>query len=158
MTNRSCVMRMKLDYVQLVGRYCSWDRILILIYQIDAHDRKNGNANARKQWKNVLHMSTNPAFCWELFWIEMNLVQSDVSSSAVITNFHGGGWDEISLAGPLFSGIRLFSCRGVESFIWEGWLLIWGWTPNPPEMATKITLVSSDVTIHYTRSWVKTCT
>ena len=38
-------------------QHCSWGNILILIYRVDAHDLKNGNAHATKWWKNALRSS-----------------------------------------------------------------------------------------------------
>ena len=49
------------NFFQLMERHRSWDSVLILIYQIDAHDLKNGNVHARKRWKNALHLSMNSA-------------------------------------------------------------------------------------------------
>ena len=38
------------EFFQLMERHCSWDSILISIYQKDANLLKNGNANAKKWW------------------------------------------------------------------------------------------------------------
>ena len=43
-------------------RHRSWDSVLISIYGLDAHDLKDGNANATKRWKNALHLSMNSAY------------------------------------------------------------------------------------------------
>ena len=43
-------------------RHPSWGSILLLIYQLEAHDLKNGNAHLRERWK-MLHVSSmNPNY------------------------------------------------------------------------------------------------
>ena len=50
MTNRiMCHERetlLKLNFFQLMEQHRSWHSVLVLIYWIDAHDLKNGNAHA----------------------------------------------------------------------------------------------------------------
>ena len=40
---------LKLNFLQLMERHCSWDNVLISIYQTDALDLKNKNLHAREQ-------------------------------------------------------------------------------------------------------------
>ena len=66
----------KLNFFKLMESHCSWDSVLISIYQIDTYDLKTGNVHAKKRWKNAFRLGMNSPLvrsvggvcCLSLYW------------------------------------------------------------------------------------------
>ena len=80
---------LKLNFFQLMVRHRSWGSVLKSIYRIDGHDLQNGNAHARKRWKNTLYSSMNSASNKSEHRVqEVCCTQSNI----LLQNYRGFSW------------------------------------------------------------------
>ena len=95
---------LKLNFLQLMEWYCSWDSILMLTYQIDVHDLKSGKALSTRVMKKCFAMSMNSALRCNMWWKN----QTGVYSSRFTLNCWIGHSLVSSLYHTFFSVGRIY--------------------------------------------------